>query len=202
MTKRTRRGLERLRWGLFAAYILIGLAAWVGLWSWEDVSFVLFVVLTPAMVLNSVLIARGPRGRERPLDLDAKRLGRLGRVDPSLPRFDRPPARRGAVGHDPGRPKGHRDNPVYADVVYVGRAMHRGGWHLQDSRWPARTAPVRTACGTRLPRNAGRTCSTARSSSASSPGLLGRRLGCLVRAGPCHAKVIADSPPSAGRPIP
>ena len=29
--------------------------------------------------------------------------------------------------------KGHRDDPVYADVVYVGRAMHRGGWHLQGS---------------------------------------------------------------------
>ena len=26
--------------------------------------------------------------------------------------------------------KGHRDDPDYADVVYVGRAIHRGGWHL------------------------------------------------------------------------
>ena len=29
--------------------------------------------------------------------------------------------------------KGHRDDPAYADVVYVGRAMNRGGWHLKGS---------------------------------------------------------------------
>ena len=29
--------------------------------------------------------------------------------------------------------KGHRDEPDYADVIYVGRAMHRGGWHLPAS---------------------------------------------------------------------
>jgi len=29
--------------------------------------------------------------------------------------------------------KGHRDDPHYADVVYVGRAMHRGGWRLEGS---------------------------------------------------------------------
>ena len=29
--------------------------------------------------------------------------------------------------------KGHRDDPDYADVVYVGRAMHRGGWSLEAS---------------------------------------------------------------------
>ena len=29
--------------------------------------------------------------------------------------------------------KGHRGDPDYADVVYVGRAMHRGGWHLPGS---------------------------------------------------------------------
>lgn len=29
--------------------------------------------------------------------------------------------------------KGHRDDPDYADVLYVGRAMHRGGWHLDAS---------------------------------------------------------------------
>jgi hypothetical protein len=75
MKTRTRRWLERLRWALFAAYVLMGFGAWVGLWSWDDASLVLLVVLAPLMVLNSVLIASGPRGRERPLDLDAKRLG-------------------------------------------------------------------------------------------------------------------------------
>jgi hypothetical protein len=30
--------------------------------------------------------------------------------------------------------KGHRDDPDHADVVYVGRAMHRGGWHLDGSK--------------------------------------------------------------------
>lgn len=34
--------------------------------------------------------------------------------------------------------KGHRDDPAYADVVYVGRAMHRGGWHLDASSFFAR----------------------------------------------------------------
>ncbi|MGW7530236.1 hypothetical protein [Streptomyces sp. NPDC054783] len=29
--------------------------------------------------------------------------------------------------------KGHRDDPHYADVVYVGRAMTRGGWYLEQS---------------------------------------------------------------------
>lgn len=29
--------------------------------------------------------------------------------------------------------KGHRDDPGFADVVYVGRAIHRGGWHLPAS---------------------------------------------------------------------
>lgn len=29
--------------------------------------------------------------------------------------------------------KGHRDDPGFADVVYVGRAIHRGGWHLSAS---------------------------------------------------------------------
>ncbi|MCW3820732.1 DUF4326 domain-containing protein [Micromonospora sp. DR5-3] len=29
--------------------------------------------------------------------------------------------------------KGHRDDPTYADGVYVGRAMYRGGWRLAQS---------------------------------------------------------------------
>jgi hypothetical protein len=29
--------------------------------------------------------------------------------------------------------KGHRDDPTYADVIYVERAMYRGGWHLPSS---------------------------------------------------------------------
>ncbi len=29
--------------------------------------------------------------------------------------------------------KGHRDDPAFADVVYVGRAMYRGGWRLPGS---------------------------------------------------------------------
>lgn len=28
---------------------------------------------------------------------------------------------------------GHRDDPDFADVVYVGRAIHRGGWRLAAS---------------------------------------------------------------------
>jgi len=45
--------------------------------------------------------------------------------------------------------KGHRDDPDVADVVYVGRAMHRGGWRLPASRLPARSALGATAAARR-----------------------------------------------------
>lgn len=88
--------------------------------------------------------------------------------------------------------KGRRDDPDYADVVYVGRAMHRGGWHLTASPLasPYRPGPD----GTRAEVIAkyrdyllGR-----QDLLALLPGLRGRRLGCWCVPEPCHAQVIAE----------
>ncbi|WP_432040564.1 DUF4326 domain-containing protein [Streptomyces cucumeris] len=59
--------------------------------------------------------------------------------------------------------KGHRDDPAYADVVYVGRAMHRGA-HLLAR--PDLLALL--------------------------PALRGRRLGCWCAPLPCQAEIIAE----------
>ncbi|MFD9700054.1 DUF4326 domain-containing protein [Lentzea sp. NPDC059081] len=88
--------------------------------------------------------------------------------------------------------KGHRDDPDHTDVVYVGRAMYRGGWHLAASPF---ANPFRPGVdGTReevvvryrawlldrpdLP--------------ARLPELRGRRLGCWCAPLPCHAEVLAE----------
>jgi len=88
--------------------------------------------------------------------------------------------------------KGHRDDPGYADVVYVGRAMHRGGWHLAASplACPFRPGPD----GTRDDVVAKyRAYLLARADLlALLPGLAGRRLGCWCVPLPCHASVIAE----------
>jgi hypothetical protein len=98
--------------------------------------------------------------------------------------------------------KGHRDDPAYADVVYVGRAMHRGGWHLDGSPLasPYRPGPD----GTRED-----VIQKYRVHLLSRPDLLallpalrGRRLGCWCVPERCHAEVIAelaDSRPSDPR---
>ncbi len=94
--------------------------------------------------------------------------------------------------------KGHRGDPEYADVVYVGRAMHRGGWHLEGSPLanPFRPGPD----GTR-----DEVVAKYREYLLGRPDLLallpelrGRRLGCWCVPERCHAEVIAefaDSPP-------
>ena len=94
--------------------------------------------------------------------------------------------------------KGHRDDPGFADVVYVGRAMHRGGWHLAAS-------PL--ANPFRIGRDGSRPEIVARYRDyllsrpdllALLPGLRGKRLGCWCVPEACHATVIAglaDAPP-------
>src|SRR5580704_4161358 len=88
--------------------------------------------------------------------------------------------------------KGHRGDPEFDDVVYVGRAMHRGGWHLQASPLanPFRFGPdgSREDVITRY-----------RAYLLGRPELLallsdlrGRRLGCWCLPEPCHAQVIAE----------
>ncbi|GGQ75501.1 DUF4326 domain-containing protein [Couchioplanes azureus] len=88
--------------------------------------------------------------------------------------------------------KGHRDDPDYADVVYVGRAMTRGGWRLAESPF---------ACPYRPGRDGSREEVVARYREyllarpdllALLPDLRGRRLGCWCAPLPCHAEVIAE----------
>ncbi|MEU9604854.1 DUF4326 domain-containing protein [Streptomyces sp. NPDC048057] len=88
--------------------------------------------------------------------------------------------------------KGHRDDPAYADVVYVGRAMHRGGWHLDGSPLSCPWRPGRD--GTRAEVMARyRDYLLARPDLlAHLPALRGRRLGCWCVPEQCHAEVIAE----------
>jgi len=88
--------------------------------------------------------------------------------------------------------RGHRDDPDFADVVYVGRAMRRGGWHLAASplACPYRPGPD----GTRA-----EVIAAYRERLLGRPDLLalvsqlrGRRLGCWCAPLPCHADVIAE----------
>jgi hypothetical protein len=95
--------------------------------------------------------------------------------------------------------KGHRDDPAYADVVYVGRAMHRGGWHLERSPLASPYRPGKDGTREEVVQQY-RTYLLARPDLlALLPGLRGRRLGCWCVPEPCHAEVIAelaDFPPS------
>ena len=88
--------------------------------------------------------------------------------------------------------KGHRDDPGYADAIYVGRAMHRGGWQLKASPLanPFRPGP-----------DGSREEVVARYRDyllgrpdllALLPGLRGHRLGCWCVPEPCHAEVLAE----------
>ena len=87
---------------------------------------------------------------------------------------------------------GHRDDPGFADVVYVGRAMHRGGWRLAAS-------PL--ANPFRIGADGDRDEVVAKYRDyllnrpdllALLPGLRGGRLGCWCKPRRCHADVIAE----------
>lgn len=54
--------------------------------------------------------------------------------------------------------KGHRDEPDFADVLYVGRAVHRGGWHLPASPLASPFRPVRTAAARTSSSGTANTC--------------------------------------------
>jgi Domain of unknown function (DUF4326) len=94
--------------------------------------------------------------------------------------------------------KGHRDDPEYADVVYVGRAMTRGGWRLKQSPLASPFTPGRD--GTREAVVAKyRTYLLGRPDLlALLPDLKGRRLGCWCVPLPCHGEVIAEIADSLG----
>lgn len=97
--------------------------------------------------------------------------------------------------------KGHRDDPDFTDVVYVGRAMHRGGWHLDGSPLanPFRLGPD----GTR-----DEVVAKYREYLLGRPDLLallpalrGQRLGCWCLPERCHAEVIAELADSLPRTV-
>jgi hypothetical protein len=95
--------------------------------------------------------------------------------------------------------KGHRDDPDFADVVYVGRAMHRGGWHLQASplACPWRPGPDLTRADMVVKYRdylLGRPDLL-----ALLPDLRGKRLGCWCVPLLCHAMVIAELADSGQR---
>lgn len=88
--------------------------------------------------------------------------------------------------------KGHGDDPAFEDVIYVGRAMHRGGWHLPASPL---ANPFRLGSdGSRAEVVAKyREYLLARPDLlALLPELQGKRLGCWCAPEPCHADVIAE----------
>ncbi|MGW4028126.1 DUF4326 domain-containing protein [Streptomyces sp. NPDC004838] len=88
--------------------------------------------------------------------------------------------------------KGHRDDPEYADVVYVGRSTHRGGRHLDQSppACPYHPGPdgTREEVVTRY-----RACLLSRPDLPEMlPAPRGHRLGCRCVPLKCHAEVIAE----------
>lgn len=97
--------------------------------------------------------------------------------------------------------KGHRDDPAYADAAYVGRTMHRGGWHLDGS--PLANPFRLGADGTR-----DEVVAKYREYLLGRPDLLallpalrGQRLGCWCLPERCHAEVIAELADSLPRTV-
>jgi hypothetical protein len=88
--------------------------------------------------------------------------------------------------------KGHRDDPEYADVVYVGRPMHRGGWRLGGSPLASPFRPGPDGTRDEVVEKYRAYLSTRPDLLALIPGLRGRRLGCWCVPLPCHAEVIAE----------
>ncbi|MET8677566.1 DUF4326 domain-containing protein [Streptomyces sp. NPDC004647] len=88
--------------------------------------------------------------------------------------------------------KGHRDDPAYADVVYVGRAMHRGGWHLDGSPLASPYRPGPDGTREEVVEKYRAYLLDRPDLLALLPGLRGSRLGCWCAPEPCHAQVIAE----------
>lgn len=99
--------------------------------------------------------------------------------------------------------KGHRDDLAFADVVYVGRAMPRGGWRLQRSPLASPYRPGPDGTREEVVEKYHAYLLSRPDLLALLPGLRGRRLGCWCVPERCHAEVIAelaDSVPSSRRP--
>jgi len=87
---------------------------------------------------------------------------------------------------------GHKDDPAYADVLYVGRPHYVGGWRLHGH---ALANPYKVKNGDQA-----EAVARYREWLMRRPGLVadllelrGRRLGCWCPEGsPCHARVLAE----------
>ena len=88
--------------------------------------------------------------------------------------------------------RGHRDDPAFADVVYVGRPMHRGGWHLDASPLASPFRPGRDGSRDEVLVKYREHLLSRSDLLALLPALRGRRLGCWCVPEPCHAQVIAE----------
>jgi hypothetical protein len=88
--------------------------------------------------------------------------------------------------------KGHRDDPAYVDVVYVGRAMHRGGWRLEASPFASPYRPGADGSREQVVEKYRAWLLGQPHLLARLPELRGRRLGCWCAPLPCHAQVLAE----------
>lgn len=88
--------------------------------------------------------------------------------------------------------KGHRGDPDFADVVYVGRAMHRGGWQLPASPLASPFRPGADGSREDVVAKYREYLLGREDLLALLPELRGRRLGCWCAPEACHAMVIAE----------
>jgi hypothetical protein len=88
--------------------------------------------------------------------------------------------------------KGHLGDPDFADVVYVGRAMHRGGWHLDASPFANPFRPGKDGTREEVMARYREWLLDQPDLLAKLPGLRGHRLGCWCVPLPCHAEVLAE----------
>jgi hypothetical protein len=88
--------------------------------------------------------------------------------------------------------KGHRGDPEFADVVYVGRAMHRGGWHLEGSALASPYRPGPDGTRDEIVEKYRAYLLGRPDLLALLPSLRARRLGCWCVPLRCHAEVIAE----------
>jgi hypothetical protein len=88
--------------------------------------------------------------------------------------------------------KGHRDDPAFSDVIYVGRAMHRGGWRLAASPLANPFRPGSDGSRAEVVARYREYLLARPDLLALLPELRGRRLGCWCAPLDCHANVIAE----------
>lgn len=88
--------------------------------------------------------------------------------------------------------KGHQGDPGYADVVYVGRPMHRGGWHLAGSPYACPFRPGRDGTREEVVAQYRAWLLEQPELLAGLPDLRGKRLGCWCVPLACHAQALAE----------